>query len=434
MGEKMIVTKFIRDEAQIKQDWLCLLMNDENAPLDVSYRARLIRIDKEYYPIAVFSVTCEAEWQATSYWEHVEEYQVAREETVYIDYRGEEHKDSGRDFDVRNGHTYYHYRKPMSRTVYDTKKRTVTDSIQQTSGFTGPTRFSERVWTGEGQSLANWIDHFDNLQFMEVDQNYFKDYKLIPERINAASAKSKAEKMGRNDISAAASHDVPGDRYENLTVSARILDISRRSFFLGVYHIFYEYEGKEYNCLMSGGKSINDVILGDHPIDNSIKERQEKIQSDIKNNSFLSGKTLFLLGSIIFSIWTLVTIVNFVNSVSFIFATGQSAGTAAISFIWLLIIGCGDAFCIYKYRLMKRRKCKAESEKKILNEGNANIKQKIYDIIQNDSISEDEKKRTIKLWLQENEAKWKEFDDLKANTQDDVLQQKIEKLKRKLKK
>ena len=96
MDEKLIVTKFLRDEEQIKQDWLCLLMKDEKAPLDVSYRARLIKIVKEYYPIAVFSVTCEAEWQATSYWEHVEEYQVAREETVYIDYQGKEHKSSGR--------------------------------------------------------------------------------------------------------------------------------------------------------------------------------------------------------------------------------------------------------------------------------------------------------------------------------------------------
>lgn len=118
MDEKLIVTKFLRDEEQIKQDWLCLLMKDEKAPLDVSYRARLIKIVKEYYPIAVFSVTCEAEWQATSYWEHVEEYQVAREETVYIDYQGKEHKSSGRDVEVRNGRTIDHYRKPMTRTVY----------------------------------------------------------------------------------------------------------------------------------------------------------------------------------------------------------------------------------------------------------------------------------------------------------------------------
>lgn len=73
MGDRILATKFLRDEAQIKQDWLCLLMKDENAPLDVTYEANLLKIEREYYPIAFFDVTCEADWNATSYWEHVEE-------------------------------------------------------------------------------------------------------------------------------------------------------------------------------------------------------------------------------------------------------------------------------------------------------------------------------------------------------------------------
>lgn len=50
MSEKMRATEFHRDEAQIKQDWLCLLIKDENAPLDVTYKANLIKIQKEYHP------------------------------------------------------------------------------------------------------------------------------------------------------------------------------------------------------------------------------------------------------------------------------------------------------------------------------------------------------------------------------------------------
>lgn len=424
MDEKLIVTKFLRDEEQIKQDWLCLLMKDEKAPLDVSYRARLIKIVKEYYPIAVFSVTCEAEWQATSYWEHVEEYQVAREETVYIDYQGEEHKSSGRDVEFRNGRTIDHYRKPMTRTVYDTKRRTVIDNIQQTYGVVDPMCFSERIWTGKGQSLINWIDSFDNSQLMEVKQDYFNDFQLIHEKISADSAKSQAENMGQNDISVVASRDVPGDRYENLSVRSNILDVSRKTYFLGVYHIFYEYEGKEYDCLMSGGNSIDDVVLGEHPVDNSIKERLEKIQSEIEKNH--KKKKWFLLGLIGFSIsiYFLVPLVGGVES----FASKEGR-VGVITIIFLLLCGCGLAFCIYKFILAIRRRNKATAEMNALNADNANLKQKIYELIHNDSISEEEKKKTIKQWLKDNERNLETIDFEKANTQDDILKQQVDKIK-----
>lgn len=420
MDEKLIVTKFLRNEEQIKQDWLCLLMKDEKAPLDVSYRARLIKIVKEYYPIAVFSVTCEAEWQATSYWEHVEEYQVAREETVYIDYQGKEHKSSGRDVEVRNGRTIDHYRKPMTRTVYDTKRRTVIDNVQQTYGVVDPICFSERIWTGKGQSLINWIDRFDDSQLMEVKQDYFNDFQLIHEKISADSAKAQAENMGQNDISVVASRDVPGNRYENLSVRSNILDVSRKTYFLGVYHIFYEYEGKEYDCLMSGGNSIDDAVLGEHPVDNSIKERLEKIQSGIKENR--KKKNWFLFGMIAISI----LIFFFALLAMSLSIVGEGVG---VSLFFLLILGGGLAFCIYEFILAIRRRNKATAEMETLNADNANLKQKIYDLIQNDSISEEEKKKTIAQWLKDNERNLETIDFEKANTQDDILKQQVDKIK-----
>ena len=41
-------TAFLRDENQLKQDWLCLLMADEHAPLDVCYKANLVKIEREF--------------------------------------------------------------------------------------------------------------------------------------------------------------------------------------------------------------------------------------------------------------------------------------------------------------------------------------------------------------------------------------------------
>ena len=246
MSEKMIATKFLRDETQIRQDWICLLMRQENVPLDVAYKANLLKIQKEYYPFAIFGITLEAKWRATSYWEHEEEYQVPREETVYIDYKGNEHKYPGEDSDVVNGHIVDRSRTPLSRTVYDTKHKMVVDNVEQTSGYVHPTKYVEGVWTGKGQSLLKWAMRFNDSQTLEVSQDYLKDYVLIPEEMTRKDAESQAVRMGKDDIGHKASHDVPGDRYEDMVVSSNVLKVNRTSYFLGVYHIFYEYEGKNY--------------------------------------------------------------------------------------------------------------------------------------------------------------------------------------------
>ena len=226
--------------------------------------------------------------------------------------------------------------------------------------------------------------------------------------------------MGQNDISVVASRDVPGNRYENLSVRSNILDVSRKTYFLGVYHIFYEYEGKEYDCLMSGGNSIDDAVLGEHLVDNSIKERLEKIQSEIKENR--KKKNWFLFGMIAISI----LIFFFALLAMSLSIVGEGVG---VSLFFLLILGGGLAFCIYEFILAIRRRNKATAEMETLNADNANLKQKIYDLIQNDSISEEEKKKTIAQWLKDNERNLETIDFEKANTQDDILKQQVDKIK-----
>lgn len=418
MGERMIATKFLRDEAQIKQDWLCLLMKDENAPLDVTYKANLIKIQREYYPFAIFDVTLEAEWQATSYWEHKEKYQVPREETVYIDYQGKEHKSSGQDTEVRNGNIYHHYRKPMSRTVYDTETRVVIDNVEPTSGYVQPTQFSEKVWTGKGQSLLNWTGHFNNSQMVEVTTEYLKDYVVISEGMTRDAAESQAVSMGRNNIGNVASRDVPGDRYENMSVKSSVLDVKRTSLFLGVYHIFYEYEGKNYECLMCGGDKVDDVVIGDHPVDDTIKTRHEAIQEDIKKNGFFSRRTLFLLGAIILTI----------NSISIIpgmfpanlGSTGSYSGLGiVVKIIISLALIVADAFCIYRYVGMKKAQKVAKAEQANFKESNEYLKKKIYELIQDDTIPEEGKRETIEGWIKAQFGNLESSDQEKSRLQAD---------------
>lgn len=105
---------------------------------------------------------------------------------------------------------------------------------------------------------------------------------------------------------------------------------------------------------------------------------------------------------------------------------GEGVG---VSLFFLLILGGGLAFCIYEFILAIRRRNKATAEMETLNADNANLKQKIYDLIQNDSISEEEKKKTIAQWLKDNERNLETIDFEKANTQDDILKQQVDKIK-----
>lgn len=394
MSEKLIATKFLRDEAQIKQDWLCLLMKDESAPLDVTYKANLLKIQKEYYPFAIFDITCEAKWQATSYWEHTEKYQVPKEKTVYIDYQGKEHSTSGSDYEVCNGISYQHYRQPMSKTVYVTRTKVVIDNVETTSGYVPPTRYSEKIWTGEGRSLLDWTTRFNDSQMIEISQDYLRDYVLIPEEITRKDAESQAISKGREDIGNTASHDVPGDRYEDMRMSSNVLEVNRTSLLLGVYHIFYEYEGENYECLMSGGDETEDFILDDYPVDSSIKNRQNTIKKEIDKNS---NDTSYVLGAVALSIvaFLLFCSVDYAN--------------------WLIVVIPGIVFCIYKVRLLKTRRIRAEAEKENLDTSNTYLKQQIYELIQNDSIPEEEKKETIEGWIRENERNWQVVDEEKSN-------------------
>ena len=408
MSEKVFISPFLKDEDQIKQDWLCLLMKDENAPLDVAYRANLIKLQKEYYPYAYFDVVCRAEWSATSIWEHVEKYQVPKTVTVYYDYTGKEHDAPGRDYEVRNGRSTYHYRTPRTKTVYETKKRTVTDNVQQTSGAIDSQCFREILWTAKTEhdkTLSEWARQLELSKLQEVDNSLLQDGIVIPEALSKEAAQYEAEEMALKDIQEAASQQVPGTRYENMAGSSDVISTERTSAFLGVYHIFYEYNGKEYDCILSGEDEVDKVILGDHPVDDAIKSRQESFDREIKKNGFFSKRTLFLIGAIALSI-------AIISCFSTLIANNAAAYRGRIGWsILFFIFAEADAFCISKYLNMRRRKKQYETEKTSFGENNTIIKKKIYDLIQDDSIPEEGKRETIESWLNGHSS----FDRLTSN-------------------
>lgn len=382
--EKKIATPFLKSEAQAKQEWLGHLLDDDHVPLDVAYKATC-QIQREYYPYAIYNVTCSGDWSATSIWEHVEEYQVPREETVYIDYQGREHKHSGNDREYRNGRSIDHYRRPMSRTVYDTEKRTVTDNIESTYGSVGPNAFAELIVTSDFPQLANWASHFSTEQFIEADEAYLGRFRVIPETMKSSDAERSAKSAAINDLGRVGMRDVPGNRFEDFGIDATFLNVERTDAYLAVYHVFYEYEGEKFECYLSGGLNAADFFMERKPVDDSIKTRTKTLDERISKNGFLSRKTLYLYGTVCFAISALF------------FPLTYGASATLTSLLWLVAAAC----CIIRFNMMRLTYKKAKQEKELFTSDNVFLKQQILELSQNDMISDEEKGQMIEEWLTE---------------------------------
>ena len=384
--EKKVSFKFIRSVEQVKQDWLNLLLKDENAPIDVAYKANITEIKKEYYPFAIYDVTCEGDWQATSIWEHQESYQVARDVTVYIDRSGNEHRGPGTDTIVKNGNVYHPQWRPMNKTVYDTKYRTVTDNIERTSGYTGSVTFSKRVWLGNDENRTRFFDWTANLStdsYENFDPENSGETELMEEFVARDDAENIAIEAAKDDLADYASNQIPGNRFEDFSMSGRLLDITRTTCYMGIYHIFYEYNGTPFECWISGGQ-VADNDFSNHPIDASLKERTDKFDKEIKNSSFASRKTLFLLG---FPLLFIIAL--------FLGTFAIAAKSGIISVIFSVLIALGGAYCLARFIMMQVKHTKLGNLKRVYTTNNTNLKAEISKIVQDDSHTAEEKHNII---------------------------------------
>lgn len=399
--EKTIAFKYERTIEQVKQDWLNLLLQDENAPVDVACMSNITEIKKEYYPFAVFDVVCEGEWQATSIWEHTESYQVPRDITVYIDQYGDEHKSPGQDAIVKNGNVYHSSWRPMNKTVYDTKHKTVTDNIERTSGHSGPVRFSQRVWLGDDESrsrLFNWTSNLSTDSCERLDSNQINDSEIIAESVGRNDAKTIAIESAKADMNSFAANEVPGTRYEDFEFSGEILDVTRTTYLFGIYHITYEYNGTPFECWISGG-AVADNDFTNHPIDESLKTRTEEIKKEAKKSSFASRKTLFLLG---------FPFLYFVTLCLLVFTSVPRISVACAIFGIIFAIGAG--YCLARFIMMQRENADIHVYKNEYAKNNANMRNSIANIIKDDSCSEAEKRATIKAWISEHSAELENYE------------------------
>ena len=382
MADNTFVTLFTKDERQARQDCVCSIMKDENAPLDIAYKINISKVQREYYPCDVFGITCEGSWTGTSIWEHEEEYQVAKDVIVYIDHNGKEHRSQSYETVVTNGHSRRVQMRPVSKTEYETKKRVIIDNTEQTSGYIERTKVTQPIWTGplcKGQDLIEWIDE-SRIKTIGIDE--LNDGVVISEDISHEVACRQAKEKVKGRVGRHALSQAPGNRCENFEATIDYLEIEQATVYVGVYHVFYDYNGKEYDCFIGGDEGMGH-LLGEYPIDENLKSQNTVLEKqDYKQ---YMNRFWFLIGAFVAFLAT---------AYSLMFSSVVVFPIACTAFVFFII----------KFLDAKKYYRKLEDAKNSISTGNSNIKDRIFKYIQDDSISPDEKKGTIEKWLLESES------------------------------
>ncbi|MCR4689662.1 MAG: hypothetical protein K5745_08980 [Saccharofermentans sp.] len=392
MSKTEYAIPFTRDDRQAKQDLLCKLISYDNSPIDIAYKANIKSIKREYYPFAFFEITGIADWEATSIWEHIEKYQVPRSETVYFDRQGREHSKPGSEYINGNRYNY----RPQTRTVYDTKTRTVTDNIERTSGSISPVTIPVRVWVSPAESdylkdsISGWI-RLDQ-EYNEIDDQYLKDFDTIAIGKTVEEATESAKLTAQKEFANRAESEVPGTRFEDFSISGEFSRIFMVYRYLPVYHISYEYDGTEFEYLITGVEQEDLQYIKEHPVDEGIEKKAAAIKRDI--SSLFWSEVAWIIMAIAGGLIGL-------HALAFLLSNLQSALNIVICSIFLLI-GAGMIFFGgRKSSEFNKKHYKAKKMQKDFKENVASLKQKIYDLIQDDSIPDEGKGATIEGWIRE---------------------------------
>lgn len=398
--QSAVAARFIRDEKQIKKDWLRLLVENPLAPLDVAYKAQLISVQREYHPYAIYNITCETSWSAKSIWEHQEERQIPV--TKFQDYRGNIQDRNGTDIEVSNGNTYHRTRTPV--TIFETETYTVTDNIQQTSGIVGPVNLTEKVWIGpvSTEALLRWTDNNSSKQLINIEEVSQKE-TIIPVSKNQDSAQYEALNSAEEKLAKRARQEVPGTKYEEFQITGfHAQSIEKTIAYLSVYRVSYEYEGVQYVCLMTGGDAQDDVLAEAQPVDETIKRKHETIDKELEEHGGCSQFASILVSWLIGGTGLGLLWGAFVN-IGSAFSYGFNLGALLLGVVLLIVggvcLGIGIKWLKSFFNERKlHREAKSTKEKMIAD--SSIIKQQVLELIYNDTVPEQQKPQMIQEWIE----------------------------------
>ena len=206
--------------------------------------------------------------------------------------------------------------------------------------------------------------------------------------VSADDAQALAKDNAISDVARYARRDVPGDRFEDFSLdSFGVRESTRVDKYLSVYHVAYQYEGKEYQCFISGGSAKDDYLFGEKPVDASIKERSDMLEEQMSKNSFFSRKLLFLIAALFL-------------------------GLCAVSGVKILGLGnwltyvplIGALYFAARFVVMHMAYKDIEKSKKQFDTDNTFLRKQILELSQNDAVSSEEKEGMIAEWFSAHEG------------------------------
>lgn len=412
MDEHMIKKEVIPFSIDSRAAWHSVLkyfIQKEDTPVDIACGSRFISCEMMYYPVERGKINYEAQWQAESIfikqWTEMET--CLKKEVHYFDRFGTEHEHPGFDYlDPKthkwrsgtfnpitsrargySGSTGTRPWQPLEVTVEETREvlREKETGRENSSGTVKDSEievFAERypffkILYGNYKNGKERVPYSDEeLKTATVDGVVLINGSQQMELINKAKDKAEKQCIGR----------IPGQKYRNFQMEFIIHDMSSEIWYYPAYKIVYMYQNETYECLVSGctAEAVYETV---HPTDNNYSNILSQVDirsSELINQRKKSTKTIAI---------ALIVEVISVLLAPLYFLLGTEG---FLQFIFWFAVMIGNGYFIYK-EFLKRKKFVSEKEnvhkeKDNLAQNRRERKKKIFDIMTDDSLNDDEKR------------------------------------------
>lgn len=393
------------------------LSKRETTPVEAICNSRIVSVDKEYYPVEHLELTYEAKWNAISvfkeYW--TEEETHYEQQVHYFDRLGKEHERPGFDyFDVKSGKWKNGAYNPITSTLKGYsgnanarpwKPVEVTVAVTEKIPYERETGRKRNSGNVTGKHIYQHTKGYTFFYDLFSDSGKIEKVPYAAEYIKSEKVMTQPEPFGESDYnsvySAAKSNardqcikKIPGQAYADFHMNIECDDVIQ-VWYYPVYHIIYEFNKQEYECLASGCQE-GSVYGKTAPEDGSIesaKQEYEKQNSELKarkKKCWLKFAKIWL-GMFVFGVFSM----SLIPLVAVIGSAGNIIGSILNMALWGVVI----YLCWTNYKDIKNIKKEIKENEEAKN----NIipirqkkKQAIMDVVINDNLNDIEKAEKCK--------------------------------------
>ncbi len=363
------------------------IISFEDSPID-SAAADIVSFVPVLYPAYQFVFNYNAKWSATSIWEHKESYTEYESKTFYVDKRGREHNYRGYDKDSAGNDVFF---TPIVKQVPTTKTRTVIDKTQRTNGKTDGQKTSSLYALTGNSSFNKWLQSFDGSSSLPIASDSVEDFRIEEPCEDETSALNIAYEDLKNTVSQKCKGQVQGTRFTGFSVDDLHETHATEVTLLPVYRLTYRYNKKDYMVLFSG-VSQNEVFFEERPImqeyEQFISQSKAKIRED---NSRITNNTCYILLIVCGILFVIIPL---------LFMLFTLRGKIRLLLLPIIIVASVAAFWGVKFYSDRIEKYKAEktmheNQMKEYTQDIARKRNEIAAVIQNTSLSYEEKKEQV---------------------------------------